>query len=167
MGTLAAQRFLETRDLPGAVLLAPVPLGGVARTTLSVLRRHPLRFLRANLTMDLKPLVADRDGAAGLLLSPDTPAAEIDAVWSRLQSESYLAYLDMLFFVRARPPLVSTRVAVVAGSADRVFRLEDHRRLARAYGVEPAVIPGGPHDLMFGPRWEEAATAVETAASRF
>lgn len=166
MGTLVAQRFLETRHLPGAVLLAPVPLGGVTRATLRVARRHPWRFLQTNLTLDLKPLVAHRDEAAKLLLPADTDHAEIDQVWRRLQGESYLAYLDMLFFVRARPPLVSTPVAVVSGSADRLFSQKEHRRLAQAYGVAPTVVEGGTHDLMFGPHWEAAAAAVEAAALR-
>ena len=166
MGTLVAQKFLETRHLPAAVLLSPVPLGGVIRTTLRVVRRQPWRFLQTNLTLDLKPLVADRDEAARLLLPIETDPAEVDRVWPRLQGESYLAYLDMLFFVRGRPPLVSTPVAVVSGTADRLFSQKEHTRLARAYGVEPTVIRGGAHDLMFGPHWEAAAVAVEATASR-
>ncbi len=165
MGTLVAQRLLEHRHFPGAVLLAPVPLGGVVRITLGVARRHPWRFLQANLTLDLKPLVGKRDAAAALLLPAATDPAEVDAVWSRLQGESYLAFLDMLFFVRARPPLVSTPVAIIAGDADRLFTVAEQRHLAHAYGVEPVVISGGAHDLMLGPYWEAAAIAVETAAS--
>ncbi|HEX5630448.1 MAG TPA: hypothetical protein VFY15_02185, partial [Acidimicrobiia bacterium] len=121
--------------------------------------------LQANLTLDLKPLVGTRDAAAALLLPDTTDPAEVDAVWSRLQGESYLAFLDMLFFVRARPPLVSTPVTIVVGTADRLFNLAEQRRLAHAYGIEPVVIMGGAHDLMLGPHWEAAAIAVETAAS--
>jgi pimeloyl-ACP methyl ester carboxylesterase len=167
MGSLVAQKFLETRDLPGAVLVAPVPLGGVIRTTLDVAFRHPLRFLQANLVLDLRPLVATPDLARKMLLPRDTPPDEVAAVWRRLRGESYLAYLDMLLFVRARPPLVSTPVAIVAGDADPLFKVKEPRRLARAYGVDPAVIAGGAHDLMFGPRWEDAARAVEAAAARW
>jgi pimeloyl-ACP methyl ester carboxylesterase len=166
MGTLVAQRFLETRHLPGAVLLAPVPLGGAARATLRVATRQPLRFLQANLTLDLKTLVKRRDDAAALLLPAETAPDEVDRIWPRLQGESYLAFLDMLFFVRARPPLVSAPVAVITGSKDRLFSLKEERRLGRAYGVTPTVISGGAHDLMFGPYWEAAATAVEAAAVR-
>ena len=167
MGGLVAQRLLEDRDLPGAVLVAPVPLGGAVRATFRTLRRHPLKFLKANATLNLKPLIEDRDIAADLLLPADTHPDEVQRVWERLQGESYLAYLDMMFFVRPRPPLVASRIAIVAGTDDRVFSLAEQRRTAHAYGVELAVIKGGAHDLMLGPRWEAAATAVAAAADDF
>jgi len=167
LGGLVAQRFLETREMPGAVLLAPVPLAGVTRTTLIAATRHPLRFLQANLTFDLGALVKDRKGAADLLLPADTDPTEVDSIWSRLQGESYVAYLQMLFTVRPRPPLISTPVVIVAGTEDRLFTVEAQRRTARAYGSELMVIEGGAHDLMFGPRWEAAAMAAHKAAASF
>jgi pimeloyl-ACP methyl ester carboxylesterase len=167
MGALVAQRYLERREVPGAVLLAPVPLGGVTRATLATAAHHPLRFLQVNATMDLGALIRDRTVAADLLLPVDTDPTEVASVWSRLQSESYLAYLEMLFTVRPRPPLVSTPVAIVAGDADRLFTIAAQRRTAGAYGTELVVISGGAHDLMLGPHWEPAARATEAAASRF
>lgn len=167
MGGLVAQRLLEDRDLPGAVLVAPVPLGGVVRATFRTLRHHPVKFLKANITLNLKPLIEDRDIAAELLLPADTAPAEVDRVWERLQGESYLAYLDMMLFVRARPPLVASRIAIVAGTEDRLFTLGEQRRTAHAYGVDLAVIKGGAHDLMLGPRWEAAASAIAAAADGF
>jgi len=72
MGGLVVQRYLENHELPGAVLLAPVPIGGVWRATLRTLRRHPIKFLKANLIWDLKPLIEERDIAADLF-PPTTP----------------------------------------------------------------------------------------------
>lgn len=167
MGGLVAQRYLEGRHLPGAVLLAPVPLGGVWRTTLRTARRHPLKFLKANLVFDLAPLVDDRTVAASLFLPADTDPSEIESVWRRLQGESFLAYLEMLFIVRPRPPLVATPVAIVAGSADRIFSVWEQRRTAGAYGIDLAVVDGSAHDLMLGPRWEAAASVVADAAARW
>lgn len=167
MGGLVVQRFLEQRETPGAVLLAPVPLGGVVRGALRVARRHPIKFLKANALLDLRPLIEDRDVAADLFLPEGTHPDEVEDVWQRLQGESYLAFLDMLFFVRARPPLVSTRVAIVAGSHDRLFTVKELRKGARAYGVDVAVVKGAAHDLMLGPRWQAAAVAVEAAAASF
>lgn len=167
MGGLAVQRYLETDVLPGTVLLAPVPIGGVWRATLRTLRRHPLKFLKANLVWDLEPLIEDREIAAGLFLPEDADEHETDWMWRRLQGESYLAYLDMLVFVRPRPQLVHTPVEILAGSDDRIFSLKEIGKLARAYGVKPVVIDGAAHDLMMGPTWEEAARAVEDAIERF
>ena len=167
MGGLIAQRYLEQHDLPGCVLLAPVPLGGVWRTTLRVLGSHPLKFGRANLVLDLKPLVDTPRMARALLFDPDIDEAELQRHVARLQSESYLAYLDMLFVTRSRPPLVHTPVAFVIGDRDRLFTVGDITRAARAYGVEPTVIPGAGHQLMMGPRWAQSAAAVDAALASF
>ncbi len=61
MGGLAVQRYQEDHEIPGAVLLAPVSIGGAWRATLRTLRRHPIKFLKANLIWDLKPLIEGRD----------------------------------------------------------------------------------------------------------
>ena len=163
MGGLVAQRFLEDHELPGAVLLAPVPVGGALRATLRTLRRHPVKFLKANLLWDLKPLIEKREVAADLFLSEDATPEQIDWMWKQLQAESYLAYLDMVFFVRSRPQLVHSPMAVLAGSADRIFGVGEHSKTAKAYGVDLAVIDGAAHDLMMGPRWEQAAEVIAAA----
>jgi len=160
MGGLVVQRFLEDRQVPGAVLLAPVPIGGVLRATLRTARRHPIKFLKANLIWDLKPLIEKRDVATDLFLPDDATPDQVEWMWDRLQAESYSAYLDMLFFVRSRPQLVHTPVSVVAGSEDRIFSVGEHRKTAKAYGVDLEVIDGAAHDLMLGPGWEQAAESI-------
>jgi len=167
MGGLVSQRYLERRDLPGCILLAPVPLGGVWRATFRVARRHPIAFLKANLVLDLKPLVATPRIARDLLFDPDIDEAELEQHMSRMQGESYLAYLDMLFVTRSRPPLVHTPVAFVIGELDALFSVKELTRTAGAYGVEPVVIPGAGHQLMQGPRWRQTAEAVDAALGAF
>jgi pimeloyl-ACP methyl ester carboxylesterase len=167
MGGLISQRYLEQRDLPGCVLLAPVPLGGVWRATFRVARRHPLAFLKANLVMDLKPLVATPRLAGDLLFDPDIDGAEVEAHMTHLQGESYLAYLDMLLVTRSRPPLVHTPVAFVIGDRDALFSVKEITRSAGAYGVAPTVILGAGHQLMQGPRWKQSAQAIEAALGAF
>lgn len=160
MGSLVAQRYLETEDLPGALLLAPIPIGGVWRATGRTLRRHPLRFLEANLRLDLAPLVDTPRMARSMLYDPDVAGDTVARLQPMLQGESYLAYLDMLFVTRPRPQLVHSPVAIVMGTEDRLFSVKEARRLAGAYGVEARTIDGAAHDLMVGPRWEQTATAL-------
>ena len=50
MGGLIVQKLLERRPAAGGVLLAPVPVDGVLPATLRTLVRHPLAFLRTNLS---------------------------------------------------------------------------------------------------------------------
>ena len=163
MGGLVAQRLLESRQVPGAVLLAPVPIGGVFRATLRTMRRHPAKFIKANLLWDLKPLIEKREVAADLLLSDDATPGQVEWMWDRLQADSYPAYLDMLFIVRSRPQLVHSPMAVIAGSEDRIFSVAEHQKTAKAYGIDLAVIEGAAHDVMLGPRWERAAEVIAAA----
>lgn len=163
MGGLVVQRYLEDHDLPQAVLLAPVPIGGVWRATARTVRSHPWKFLKANLTWNLKPLVEDRSVARDLFLAAEMPDPEVEAHWRRMQPESYLAYLEMLLLVRPRPQLVHTPVSIIAGSEDRIFGVKELAKTSAAYGVDLTVIDGAAHDLMLDPRWEQAATAIYTA----
>ena len=163
MGGLVVQRYLEDHSVPGAVLLAPDPISGAWRATLRVLRRHPIKFLKANLVWDLKPLIEKREIAADLFLPETASDEDVDWMWDRLQAESYLAYLDMLVFVRPRPQLVHTPVEIIAGSNDRIFGVKELRKTARAYGVDLQVLDGAAHDLMLGPDWELTAEAISAA----
>jgi len=167
MGGLTAQRYLERHDLPGVVLLAPVPIGGVWRATGRTMRRHPIKFLRANLQLDLRPLVDTPRMARSMLYDPDMPADAVERLQPNLQGESYLAYLDMLFVTRPRPQLVHTPVAILIGTEDTIFSVKEERRLGGAYGVETRVVNGAGHNLMMGPRWETTAEMVLEAIEGF
>jgi pimeloyl-ACP methyl ester carboxylesterase len=163
MGSLVAQKYLEDHTLPGAVLVAPLPLGGVWKATLRAAARHPLKFLQANLTWNLGPLVSKRSLAKELFFADDTPEEDVDRYWPMLQPESYPAYLDMLLLLRPRPQLVDTPIAIVSGSEDWLFRVRDHEKLGLPYGVEPIVVDGAAHSLMLDPRWERVAEAIAGA----
>ena len=167
MGGLIVQRYLESHRLPGAVLLAPSPIGGVWQATLRTMRRHPIKFLKANLVWDLKPLVERREIAADLLLPRDASDEQVDSMWAQLSGDSYLAYLDMLLFVRPRPQLVHSPVEIIAGSDDRLFSVRELNKAAGAYGVALRVIEGAAHDVMLGPRWEETAQVVADVVETF
>jgi len=160
MGALVAQRYLERHNLPAAVFLAPVPLGGAMRATLRTARKHPIEFLKANFTLDLGALVSNRDTARDLLFAADISDEDLDRYWPMLQSESYLAFLDMLLLTRARPQLVQTLVSIVAGSADHLFSVKELTRMSGVYGTELTVIDDAGHDLMLDPRWEQVAEAI-------
>lgn len=160
MGGLVVQRFLEEHDLPRALLLAPIPVGGVIRAALRTARHHPLAFAAVNARWNLGALVRSRRVARDILFAVDTPEVELDEHLARLQDESYLAFLEMLLTVRPRPQLVHTPVAIIAGSADRLIGLDELRRTAGAYGVELKVIEGAAHNLMLDPRWEQVAEVM-------
>ncbi len=157
MGGLVVQRYLEGRNLPGALLLATDPVGGAMGTTLRMVRRHPLPFAKANLTMRLWPIVETPELARDAFFPDDMSEADSDRYWSRLQDESYLAYLDMVAFRKPRPDRITTPVMVIGGDEDRIFSKSEMAKTARAYGVAPVMVPEAAHDLMLGSRWQQVA----------
>ena len=57
MGGGVVQKYLETHDLPCAVLMASMPPRGALASMLKFMRRHPLLVLRANIAMSMKCFV--------------------------------------------------------------------------------------------------------------
>jgi pimeloyl-ACP methyl ester carboxylesterase len=162
MGGLVVQKYLETHTAPAAVLLAPVPTSGALRTTLNVARKHPLRFLRANLTRSLYPVIGTPRLAREFLFTRDLPADRLEMYFSRLQDESYLAYLDMVAFALPRPRRVATPLLVITGRRDAIFTPREARRTARAYHADIKFFPDAPHDLMLDVAWQPVADTMLT-----
>ena len=158
MGGLVVRRLLERTTLPGAALLAPVPVGGVLRATLRVARRHPLRFLRLNLTLSLWPVVATPVLARELLFSADLPDGDVASHHGRLQDESFRAFVAMLAPRRARP--AETPVFVLGAADDLLFSPAEIEATAGAFGTDAVIVPDLAHDVMLDTRWEAAAGAL-------
>ncbi|MDQ6918094.1 MAG: alpha/beta hydrolase [Candidatus Dormibacteraeota bacterium] len=142
MGGLVVQKYLESHTAPAAVLLASVPPAGALLATLRVFSRHPIRFLKSNLTMSLWPIVATPDLAREMFFSGAMGEFEVRRLQDRLQDESYLAYLDMVAFALPEPALVTKLpMLVVGGREDRVFSPREVERTAKAYGADLAIFP--------------------------
>jgi hypothetical protein len=160
MGGLVVQKHLAGGGRAAAgVLLASVPPRGAMGATLRTARRHPLAFLRANLTWSLWPVLATPALAREALLPASFTDAQAAAVHARLQDESYLAYLGMLA-PGVEPARVRVPMLVIGGGEDRVITAEETRATARAYGVEAEIVPGAAHDLMLDPAWERVAARI-------
>jgi pimeloyl-ACP methyl ester carboxylesterase len=162
MGGLVVQKYLERNAAPGAVLLASVPPAGVLMTSLRFAGRHPLKFLKTNLTLSLWPVVETPELAREMLFPKSMPESEVRAYHDRLQDESYLAYLDMMVFDRPDPAAVPRLpMLVVAGESDRTFTVGEARATAKAYGADLTVFPELAHDLMLGPGWQLVAGRID------
>lgn len=162
MGGLVVQKYLESHAAPAAILLAPVPPSGALRATLNVARKHPLRFARVNLTWSLYPIIGTPRMAREYLFTRDLPPDRVNAYFSRLQDESYLAYLDMVAFALPRPRRVSTPMLVIAGGRDAIFTPREARRTARAYHADVKLFPDAPHDMILDAAWQPVADAMLT-----
>jgi len=71
MGGFLTQKLMERRRLPGAVLLASMPPGGVAAFVAKLIRTDPVGALQANLTLQLNHGVDAGAREASVLLGRD------------------------------------------------------------------------------------------------
>lgn len=148
MGGYVTQRLLEQapRNLRGAVLVASVPRRGVAGAAYRLIRRDAASAVRGLLTADLHQMVKTEAAARWGFFSPATPTDTVRECYSRLQNESMLAFfpLTMRF---TQPQAATVPVMVLAAEGDAIFSLRSQRRLAKAFGTTPQLVPGG-HDVM-------------------
>lgn len=163
MGGGVVQMFLSLPERPpvtSAVLLASMPPAGVGNVTRSIATHRPLDFAMANLTWNLGRLVCDETDARAMFFTERTPDDVVRRTTARLQSESYLAFLDMLVLDRPRPRPVGEPVLVVAAGEDAIFSATDAAATARAWDGELTTIDGIAHDLMLDTGWEQVADLV-------
>ena len=162
MGGLLAQKHLERYPARGAVLLASIPTGGTASVVARLSARHPLAMLKANLLLSLRPLVATTALVRELFFTTHTPQHLVDTYNARVQDESYLAFIDMLAFARpGAPERVRAPVLVIGAEMDGIISVAEVQRTARAYGVEPLIVPGMGHTMMLEEGWQEVADRVD------
>lgn len=163
MGGGVVQMLLSLADRPpvaSAALLASMPPAGVGKVTRSIATHRPRDFVMANLTWNLGRLVDDEADARAMFFTAQTPDDVVRRTTDRLQSESYLAFLDMLVLDRPRPRPVDTPVLVVAAGEDTIFSVSDAEATARAWNGELTTIDGIGHDLMLDTGWEQVADVV-------
>lgn len=160
MGGGVVQKLIARPDRPplaGAALLASMPPRGVVRVTTQVARRSPATFLLSNATLNLGRLVATPAQVRELFFTPGTPEGVVAATAARVQSESYLAFLDMLVLDLPRPVPVDVPVLVVGAGEDPIFNAAEVARTARAWRTEPVMVTGIGHDVMLDDGWESVA----------
>jgi pimeloyl-ACP methyl ester carboxylesterase len=153
------QKYLESHTAPAAVLLAAVPPRGVIRVVLAIALRHPLAFIRANLTLSLYPLVNTPRLAQELFFAADMPEERVATHFARLQDESYCAFLGMLALELPRPRRVKTPMLVLGAAQDTIFSTGEVEATARAYGTQAQVFDMA-HDMMLEAGWQDVADRI-------
>lgn len=161
MGGMIVQKYLETRTAPGVVLLASAPPGGLIPATFRVIAKHPWPVLKANLTLDMYNVVATpqlyRDAFFSDTLSEDDLAHYHDQV----QTDSYRAYLDMMFLNLPKTARSNRVPTLVLGSLDDLIISEkDLRKTAVVYDAELKLFPAIGHNIMLDEGWELVANAI-------
>jgi alpha-beta hydrolase superfamily lysophospholipase len=160
MGGMIVQKYLESHEAPATVLLASAPPRGVVQATLRFALRHPLVFMKSNLMMSMFPIVGTPQLAQEALFSADIPEDKVMSYFSRLQDESYRAYLDMMGLSLPRPDRVKTPILVMGAADDRLISTSEVEATARAYHTHAEVFPNMAHDMMLEVGWQTVADRI-------
>jgi pimeloyl-ACP methyl ester carboxylesterase len=160
MGGMVLQKYLESHKAPSAVLLASAPPNGVLKTSFRVACRYPIPFLKANFLLSLYPVVGSLERCRELFYSSDIPEEELSLYFSRLQDESYRAYLDLMFLNLPSPDSVDTRILVLGAAQDSLVNLADINRTAAAYNAEKKIFDSTAHNMMLEPNWRAVADCI-------
>jgi alpha-beta hydrolase superfamily lysophospholipase len=123
------------------------------------IRDHPLAFLRVNVSLPLGPIVDDPDRAVALLFGPSMHDADALAFAEQLQTESYPAYLEMIFDL-PRASRVEDPMLVLGAQCNAISSPREVRGTARAYNTEAIIFDDMGHDMMLEPGWERPAEAI-------
>ena len=160
MGGFIAQKYLEGRELPGAVLLSSPSPKGLLSTALRKARSHPLSFAKVNLTFSLLPFIATPELTRDAFFSRDLPEDQLLEYRKRMQDDSFAAFLDMVLLDLPNPSKVKTPVLVLGAGRDNMLDADEIESTAQAYHTHAAIIPGVAHNSMLEPRWQSVADQI-------
>ena len=158
LGGLMTLKYLESHKLPGAVLMASLPLSGALPLILKLLRINPWLTLRAFLSRDIR--IPNPEVAQKLFLSADTKI-NLEQFFAQLVPDSMKVGTEMAFLIRAQPRKITTPVFVIAGENDACFSAMSEERLAKALGAKFLLLPGQAHNIMLEPAWRDAADKID------
>jgi pimeloyl-ACP methyl ester carboxylesterase len=159
MGGMVLQQYLKTHQLPGAVLLASIPVFGALPSLLRYIRHHPLRFLVGQLTLNLRYLVNTPELAGEIFLTEGATMTP-EQLNARLEHESFRGAIEYIFLLRGDPRRVKTPLLVVAGDRDGLFPTSEEKRTAEAYGAEFLLVKDQGHNLMIERDYRQVAASI-------
>jgi len=161
MGGAVVQRCVGRCDTAGLALLASVPPGGLWGSALEMSWRDPVLLAQLAFVQAGHAHFANFAALRSALFSPGLPDATAWEYLSRMQPESQRVMLDLGMLHLMPPPRAGdVPVFVLGGTIDALFPPQAVRSTARAYGVEPELVPGLSHLLMLEPRWQQAASCL-------
>ncbi|MDH5655336.1 MAG: lysophospholipase [Spirochaetia bacterium] len=159
MGGILSQLYIEKYPAAGCVLLASVPPWGLMPVTLRVIKKTPLLFLKINLKLNMFEFVK-------------TPAlfkkAFFYAISNRkiikyhklISNDSYLAFMQLIFYKFSSPSKISIPVAVFGGEKDSLLPTPGINGTAKAYKSEAEIFQNMGHELMLEDGHENVATSI-------
>jgi len=161
MGCVVVERHLEREAAPAAVLMAPVPPGGILGAMMKIALTKPAFFDQQARSTRGEYAADSLRTLREVYYSAETGTDDLLRFAPLFQDESRRALLDLsLLAMRFGRRLPSLPVLVVGGEADAVFPPAVLGFTAARWRAEVAVIPRAGHTLMLDAHWQAAAERI-------
>ncbi len=166
-GGAVVQKYVETHDAAGVVLLASLPPDPILGASFGLLAAHPLALLQSSATFSLKSFVATPQRAKSLFFSKSMPLEKVARYQQQMQDESMLVLFDLALSRQIHPKIIMARqprtpFLVLGAANDSVLAPRLHEKMAAGYGTTAQIISDIAHDMMLEDRWQVAAEAIAT-----
>jgi len=163
MGGFVAQKYLEQRAVPAAVLMSSTPPQGLVAAQFHLLLKNPQLF------MDINRILGGNENPRELaralqdaLFAQEVDDAVLFRFLSRMQKESHRAIWDMSMFSLPRlgsmhrPPML-----VMGGEEDMLIPAFLVQSTAQTYGLRAHIFPGMGHALTHEKEWPLVAAYLK------
>ena len=158
MGGLVVQKYLEKSSCKKAILLASVPPYGVIKTTLRFLKKP--HAYPALLGFDLYQLVNSPAKSREAFFSEALSDEDVEEYTQQLCSESYLAFLNMLFPKIKMNHHLKIPILVIGAKNDTIFLEDEVRDTAKRYKARLMMFDDIAHDMMLDVNHEKVSTEI-------
>jgi pimeloyl-ACP methyl ester carboxylesterase len=161
MGSVVVERVLEQQPAQAAILMAPVPPGGILGATMNIAFSQPSFFGEQERAMQGKYSEKALRTIRDVYYSRETKTEDLIRFGRLFQSESRRAILDLtLLAMRIGGRRPKLPVLVTGGEADAVFQPSLLSFTASRWQADAAIIPGAGHTLMLDAHWQAAAAKI-------
>ncbi len=160
MGGFVVQKYLEKYKAPGAVLMASVPPTGIWGVTFKVMRIIPGAFLKAISTLNLKHIINTNEKYKLLLCSESFDDQKIVEYQKKINTESFLAYIDMLGLDLVRKKKHHIPFLVIGGGQDKVLSKKTIIKTAKNYKTEAIIFEEVSHMMMLSDSYDAVADKI-------
>jgi pimeloyl-ACP methyl ester carboxylesterase len=164
MGGYVVQKFLEENGhlVKKGVLIASVPSNGAKLKPIEIIKAVGFSsFIKMNLMLDLIYCVNSPQKVRKLFFSDNTPNDFVDSAASKVQGESFFAYLAMLNKWFIKPKKIITPLLIVSAEKDWFFPPNEQVNLVKTYNAPQKMYPNAPHNLFATEGWQQVASDIQ------
>ncbi len=159
MGGMIIQKYLENNTCDKVVLLTPVPPNGIIKTVLKTLVKSPFKFLLANLTLSLLPVLGNKKMTKWLFMGETMEQEVFEESFNKLEDESYFAFLGIIFpFLKKSKE--KTKILIVGAEKDNAIAVSDIKATAEFHDATYHIFNNMAHDMMLEKEWQKPADFI-------